>query len=141
MTIDQHTPHLNLPLPHPDNLQEDDVLRIRAAFTGIDNKIQAIDSLLASDDINLDTLQELVHAIKAARTELGLVDTLITDRLDTFGEGVTQDFADLQGSVNQQLNTQTAQVNNQLETITGQISNMQASVNTMGALVYAGLLK
>lgn len=139
MTIDQKTPHLNLPLPHPDNLQEDDVVRIRAAFTGIDNKIQAIDSLLASDDINLDTLQELVTAIKAAQSDLGLVDQLIAAQLDTFGAAVTQQLNTLQSSVNQQLANQTQQVNTQLQTIATQISGMQASVDAMGALVYAGL--
>lgn len=139
MTIDQKTPHLNLPLPHPDNLQEDDVVRIRAAFTGIDNKIQAIDSLLASDDINLDTLQELVTAIKAAQSDLGLVDQLIAAQLDTFGTAVAQQLSTLQSSVNQQLANQTQQVNTQLQTIATQISGMQASVDAMGALVYAGL--
>lgn len=137
--IDQRTNHLGLLLPHPDNLLEEDIVRIRSAFIGIDSKIDAIDTLLASDDINLDTLQELVTAIKAAQSDLGLVDQLIAAQLDTFGAAVAQQLSALQSSVNQQLANQTQQVNTQLQTIATQISGMQASVDAMGALVYAGL--
>lgn len=34
--IDDRTPGLSLPLPHPDNDGADDVLRLRQAFIGID---------------------------------------------------------------------------------------------------------
>ncbi|POZ60172.1 hypothetical protein [Chromobacterium alticapitis] len=64
------TPHLNLPLPHPANSLAEDVLRIRDAFTALDQKIASLDALLASDDLNLDTLQELVAAIKRERGDL-----------------------------------------------------------------------
>lgn len=137
--IDQRTNHLGFLIPHPDNLLEEDIVRIRTAFIGIDSKIDAIDTLLASDDINLDTLQELVTAIKAAQSDLGLVDQLIAAQLDTFGTAVAQQLSTLQSSVNQQLANQTQQVNTQLQTIATQISGMQASVDAMGALVYAGL--
>ena len=33
---DERTPVLNLPLPHPDHLLSDDVLRLREAFTTLD---------------------------------------------------------------------------------------------------------
>lgn len=136
----QNTPHLGLPLPHPDNPLEEDIVRIRTAFTGLDRKIQAIDTMLSSDDINLDTLQELVSAIKAAQSDLGLVDQLIADQLETFGATVAQQLDTLQGSVNQQLMNQSAQVNAQMQSVGTQIASMQASVDDMGALVYAGLL-
>lgn len=68
--IDETTSHLALPLPHPSNSLEDDVLRLRTALNGIDTKIQALDALLASDDISLDTLQELVTAIKGDASNL-----------------------------------------------------------------------
>ncbi|UTH76101.1 hypothetical protein [Chromobacterium sp. IIBBL 290-4] len=64
------TPHLNLPLPHPANSLAEDVLRIRDAFSALDQKIAGLDALLASDDLNLDTLQELVAAIKRERGDL-----------------------------------------------------------------------
>lgn len=68
--IDETTTHLALPLPHPSNSLEDDVLRLRTALNGIDTKLQALDTLLASDDISLDTLQELVTAIKGDAANL-----------------------------------------------------------------------
>ena len=33
---DEHTPLLRLPLPHPDHLLVDDVLRLREALTTVD---------------------------------------------------------------------------------------------------------
>ena len=35
---DDKTPHLAIPLPHPSNLLEDDVLRLRMALNGIDTE-------------------------------------------------------------------------------------------------------
>lgn len=63
--INETTPYLGLPLPHPSNLLEDDVLRLRTAFGSIDTRFQALDTLLQSDDATLDQVQELVNAIKA----------------------------------------------------------------------------
>jgi len=63
--FDTNSPHLALPLPHPDNRLEDDVPRIRTALLALDGKLQTIDTLLASDDVNFDALQELVTALKA----------------------------------------------------------------------------
>lgn len=59
------TPHLGLPLPHPSNDLEVDAPRLRTALGAIDAKFAALDALLASDDVDLDQLQELVSAIKA----------------------------------------------------------------------------
>ncbi|MBB3017727.1 hypothetical protein FHR70_000767 [Microvirga lupini] len=55
--IDDRTPALQLPLPHADNYLDDDVARLREAFT-------SLDELLASDDPALSSIQELVDAIK-----------------------------------------------------------------------------
>jgi hypothetical protein len=51
------TPNLGLQLPHPSNSLEDDVLRLRSA-------INALDSLLASDDPSLNTVQTIVDGLK-----------------------------------------------------------------------------
>lgn len=64
------TTHLALPLPHPSNSLEDDVLRLRSALGGIDSKFQALDALLQSDDATLDQVQELVNAIKENRGDI-----------------------------------------------------------------------
>ena len=77
--IDQLTPGKGLPLPHPDNGLEDDVLRLRQALTAIDSYIAAMEALLASNDPTLDTLQELVTSIKANKTT---VDALLFDKAD-----------------------------------------------------------
>ena len=63
--INETTTHLGLQLPHPSNSLEEDVLRLRSMINAIDAKFLLLDTLLGSNDINLDTLQELVTAIKA----------------------------------------------------------------------------
>lgn len=42
------TPNLGLPLPHPENELAEDVIRIRDAFTVLDQKIGAVNALVAS---------------------------------------------------------------------------------------------
>lgn len=108
------TPHLSLPLPHPDNSLAEDVIRIRDAFTVLDQKIAALDTLLTSDDLTLDSVQELVGAIKAARTEIGAVNALVASQL------AAQNTA-----INAQLSAQNDAVAQQLA--------------ALSALVYAGL--
>ena len=68
--ITETTAHLGLQLPHPSNELDDDVLRLRSAINSIDAKFAALDALLNSDDISLDTLQELVSAIKGDAANL-----------------------------------------------------------------------
>lgn len=111
---DEFTQHLNLPLPAAGNMLSDDVLRLRDALSAIDSKFATLDLLLASDDLSLDTLQEVVSAIKAARTEIGAVNALVASQL------ATQNTA-----INAQLAAQNAQVSQQLA--------------ALSALVYAGL--
>lgn len=77
--INETTTHLALPLPHPSNSLEDDVLRLRSALGGIDSKFQALDALLQSDDATLDQVQELVNAIKENR---GDILDLLSDKAD-----------------------------------------------------------
>lgn len=108
------TPHLNLPMPHPDNNLAEDVIRIRGAFTVLDQKIAALDTLLTSDDLTLDSVQELVGAIKAARTEIGAVSALVA----------------------QQLATQNAAINSELVAQNDAVAQQLAALS---ALVYAGL--
>lgn len=74
--IDQTTPYLGLPLPHHDNTLVEDVPRLRATLQQIDAKFQQLDTLLDSDDVTLDQLQELVTAIKENRTDV--LDLLVT---------------------------------------------------------------
>jgi len=73
--IDNRTAHLNLTLPNQANLLSDDVGRLISALNGIDSKFVAIDLLLASTDINYDTVQEVVDRLKntdVAGTSLAL---------------------------------------------------------------------
>lgn len=55
--IEETTTNLGLPLPHPSNSLEDDVLRLREAFN-------AIDAVLSSDEPSLSTIQEIVDVLK-----------------------------------------------------------------------------
>lgn len=75
--IDDRTAHLNLPLPNQGNDLADDVARLRIALTSVDGAINAIQTLLSSNDINLDTLQEVVNLLKAdGATLVSLVDSI-----------------------------------------------------------------
>lgn len=100
---DLRTPHLDLPLPcNPDSL-EADMPRILAAFRALDAKIEALDTLLASDDVTLDTVQELVAAIKAARTDLNVIDTLVADQLAAQNSAIASQLAAQNAAVGQQM--------------------------------------
>jgi hypothetical protein len=93
--INDVTPNLNLPLPHPANALEDDVLRLRSAFGTLDSKIAALDELLASDDLDLDTLTEIVEAVKATRDDLAALNTVIETEVREQLEQTTAQFENL----------------------------------------------
>ena len=72
--IDDRTPHHNLPLPSPANRLSEDVERLRSSLGMIDAWMASIEGLLTSDDISLDSLQELVTALKSDQSGVaGLV--------------------------------------------------------------------
>jgi hypothetical protein len=83
--IDDKTPNLVLPLPHPLNSLDVDVLRLRTALYAIDTKIATLDDLLASDDTDLDTVREIVEAVKSAQGDIAglgdLVETIVGEHL------------------------------------------------------------
>lgn len=70
------TPHLGLPLPHPANDLGSDVLRLRDALQALDGHVSALQTALQSDDVALDQLQELVDAIKANRGDIAALMSL-----------------------------------------------------------------
>jgi hypothetical protein len=80
MTIQQTTPHLGLPLPHPDNELQDDVSRLRDALGEIDGMLFMLQSLVASDDVSLDTVQEIVMVLQQAQGNIGEVTTLLATK-------------------------------------------------------------
>lgn len=101
--MDDRTDHLDLPLPHPDNSLAEDVIRIRDAFTVLDQKIAALDALLTSDDLTLDSVQELVGAIKAARTDIGSLNALVASQLAAQNTAINAQLAAQNDAVAQQL--------------------------------------
>lgn len=78
-TQDDRTSYLSLKLPYIDNNLDVDVGRLREALTAIDAKFEALDLLLGSDDTTLDTVQELVNAIKDGASDIG---DLLTGKAD-----------------------------------------------------------
>lgn len=97
--INDISPHLALQLPHPDNELGDDVLRLRDALSAIDSKLATLDLLLTSDDLTLDSVQELVGAIKAARTDIGSLNALVASQLAAQKEDMAQQLAALDRKV------------------------------------------
>lgn len=79
-TQDDRTSYLSLALPYIDNNLDVDVGRLREALTDIDAKFEALDTLLGSDDTTLDTVQELVNAIKDGASDIA---GLLTGKADT----------------------------------------------------------
>ena len=65
--IDQRTAHAALPLPHPNNELQQDVLRLRQALELIDTRLANLDHKLQSDDTALDEWQELTQALQQQR--------------------------------------------------------------------------
>lgn len=49
--IDQKTPNLQFPLPHPNNMLQEDVLRLRAALTNIDGLLWLLNQASITVDL------------------------------------------------------------------------------------------
>lgn len=71
---DDRTPALGLQLPHPQNLLEQDVLRLRAAFAAVDS---ACDTLAALIEGRV-TDAELAAAVAALQGSIGNLNTTVT---------------------------------------------------------------
>ena len=56
--IDEKTTYLKLPLPHPDNLLEDDVLRLRETLQGLDAEAKTQDDALKAQSDGLQGVEE-----------------------------------------------------------------------------------
>ncbi|UTY60407.1 hypothetical protein [Massilia sp. erpn] len=78
--IDQKTANLRLPLPHPDNELKDDVLRLRDSLSQLDGIVQSLRGLVASDDVNLDTVQEIVTVLKQAQGNIGSITNVLATK-------------------------------------------------------------
>ena len=72
MTIDNKTKHLNLPLPHEDNLLEEDVLRLREAFSGLDAHAEQTEDALAGKADAAAVSAALATKADAAATQTSL---------------------------------------------------------------------
>ena len=71
---DDRTPALGLQLPHPQNLLEQDVLRLRAAFASVDS---ACDTLAALIEGRV-TDAELAAAVAALQGSIGNLNTTVS---------------------------------------------------------------
>lgn len=94
--IDDRTSHLNLPLPHKDNLLEEDVERLRDAFDALDAKLKALDTLsmnkadkseLQAQVDALSVQHEEVQVLSAGQTIVDLTELDSTHGCTVFIEG------------------------------------------------------
>jgi hypothetical protein len=74
---DDKTTHLALPLPHPANTLELDVFRLRTALAQLDSHLHGIDAILHTEDVDLDTVAEIIEAVKNAHADIAALNTLI----------------------------------------------------------------
>ena len=76
----ERTPVLNLPLPHPDHLLSDDVLRLREAFTTLDAGFGAQRAEVQA--VMAQTRSEVNAALTATTTAVAdALDEVSTDML------------------------------------------------------------
>ena len=80
----ERTPVLNLPLPHPDHLLSDDVLRLREAFTTLDAGFGAQRAEVQA--VMAQTRGEVETALVATTTAVAdALDEVSTDLLRRIG--------------------------------------------------------
>ncbi|NCC85404.1 MAG: hypothetical protein EOM03_14930 [Clostridia bacterium] len=80
--IDDRTPYLDLPLPHPDNLLTDDVLRLREALVAVDTGFGQQRAEVQATMVQ--TRSEVNTALDATTTAVG--DTLDEVSADLTGQ-------------------------------------------------------
>ena len=68
--IDEKTTYLKLPLPHPDNLLEDDVLRLRETLQGLDANAKTQDDALKAQSGGLRDVEEELRQQKEELQDL-----------------------------------------------------------------------
>lgn len=69
--ITQSTPYFAIPLPHPSNQLQEDIVRLRAALGNVDTVLHWAAGLLASNDPMLASIQNLADASKALSARVG----------------------------------------------------------------------
>jgi len=72
MTTDNRTEHLHLPLPHQDNLLEEDVGRLRDALSGLDTHAERTDAALSGKADAAATAAALATKADASAMETAL---------------------------------------------------------------------
>lgn len=77
--IELNTPHLNLPLPHPDNDLEDDVPRLIAALEAVDSAVHGVQQQVAGKAdaagtaLALQALDDSVQDLQASKADAASV--------------------------------------------------------------------
>lgn len=98
--IDQKTPYLGLPLLHPDNYQEDDVPRIRAAFLQLDQLHEQISQALQALAATIAEQQQNIAGKVDAAPGLGLSERNYSEsdqaKLAGVAAGATANASDAQ---------------------------------------------
>ena len=76
--VNDHTPALGLALPHPDNLLQDDVLRLRAALAAVDGACDSL-AVLVAGMVTEGDLATALGALQASISNLGTTVTYLTN--------------------------------------------------------------
>ncbi|MDE7065720.1 MAG: hypothetical protein K2O70_09685 [Desulfovibrionaceae bacterium] len=102
--IDQKTDYLKLPLPHRDNVLDEDLPRLRTALSRMDAHAKAADEALTAKaeaaDVenalaNLDAALEAKAEASAVENALANLDTALDAKADKTHEGVRASTSDL----------------------------------------------
>lgn len=88
--IDDRTPYLDLPLPHPDNLLSEDVLRLRQAVVSLDTGFQEQAALVA------ESLRTHTALVSASLTQ---IDNAVTSSLSAQQAAIDIQLRDMQALI------------------------------------------
>lgn len=104
---DDRTPYLGLPLPHPNNMLSEDVLRLRQALSGIDEALSSFDESLTTDMLQTLALEAAAQVQSAHKA----IDTLRRGPLRQQGEIVLQNRGVISGCAVSKSSTATRNLN------------------------------
>lgn len=81
--MDEHTPQLYLPLPHPDHLLIDDVARLRTALTRLDGHLAYGEFVLGlSAGLGIEPPLPGLPGLPGGSGEPGGVETVLAEEID-----------------------------------------------------------
>lgn len=119
------TAHLGLPLPHPNNCLEDDVLHLRAALQGMDAALHSINTttIESVQQMSEDLSDKIASSSSALQTSIDQ----IPQQLDNNASAASVEAQSLAQGITAEVQQQVQEVLTALQTLHSNLQNSQAS--------------